>query len=209
MVDNIETEAAAQGYGPMAPCRRIENCSSSRIYCRKFFVYNLLNMPFSQFHEAHDHRDESGEVRGMKFITVPCESKFRLFCPIDRATCSYMLLLTSGEHTHPIPLPITLPPSHRATLLDCLLSFGPDLASATPRSIMRHPATSSLLRRLLPFSSKPVLGDWHPSLHNKDLLKAVISDAQIKIFPAGTGLDGKSSDFMCYKDYLTLINFRH
>ncbi|KAJ7122723.1 hypothetical protein C8R46DRAFT_1238174 [Mycena filopes] len=93
-------------------------------------------------------------------------------------------------HTHPIPLPTKTPPHIRDELFDLMINMDHDLPDLTPRRFLRHPTTDSFLRKRLPGVHNPTLLDLHPSLANRDHIRAYIVQAQNSIFPEGTGWEG-------------------
>ena len=43
VLNQIETTAALDGYGPLSTCTTITNFSAQRVFCREFFPYDLLS----------------------------------------------------------------------------------------------------------------------------------------------------------------------
>ncbi|KAF8589045.1 hypothetical protein K439DRAFT_1613111 [Ramaria rubella] len=64
-----------------------------------------------------------------------------------------------------------------------------ELADATPKRFLRHPAICSQLRDLVP-TANPMLSDLHISLANCDHLRVFIKKAKMEIFPCGTDWEG-------------------
>lgn len=124
---------------------------------------------------------------------MPCESKFRIFEPIEeyRVHCPRILVICHGEHPHPIPLPTHTPRHVQKLLAQLLESIASDLPDLTPRRFLRHPSTQSFLKNMFPKHPCPTLIDLHPSLANKDHLRVFILKAQAIHFPDGTGWEGK------------------
>ncbi|KAK6969673.1 hypothetical protein R3P38DRAFT_3413297 [Favolaschia claudopus] len=141
---------------------------------------------------SNEHRDENGRVALLELQQLKCKSKFRIFEPVEeqRAECPYILVICHGAHTHPIPLPTKTPPRIREEIFDLLSSLDHDLPDLTPRRLLRHPTTHAFLRKRIPDVSNPTLLDLHPSLGNRDHIRAYILQAQENIFPEGTGWEG-------------------
>lgn len=141
---------------------------------------------------ANEHRDANGNLTMLEMQHLPCKSKFRVFEPLEeyREHCPKILVICHGEHSHPIPLPAKTPPSIRAELFDLLTMLDHDLPDLTPRRFLRHPAVNTFLRRRLPDVPNPTLLDLHPSLANRDHIRAYILQAQANVFPEGTGWEG-------------------
>jgi hypothetical protein len=108
-----------------------------------------------------------------------------------RRSCSRILITSRGEHTHPIPLPTKTPPPIRAEILHLLKTLDEDLPDLTPRRFLRHSATQLYLRQRLPHLRYPTLIDIHPSLSNRDHIRAYILQAQEACCPVGTGWEGE------------------
>lgn len=130
-----------------------------------------------------------------------CESKYRVYVPWEsyQKDCPKVLVVCSGQHTHPIPLPTKTPPTLRAELLRLMESLEHDLPDLTPRRFIRHPTVCAYVRNRLPHMHNPMLSDLHPSLANQDHLRAYIRQAQSKCLPCGTDWEGE--------DYLTCISY--
>ncbi|KAF8592311.1 hypothetical protein K439DRAFT_1610695 [Ramaria rubella] len=125
-------------------------------------------------------------------FTVANSSSMRAFClyePYDLTACPFVLIVVSGTHTHLPPLPLSTPIRVEATVLDLLHRMGHELADATPRRFMRHPAILSRLRELIPIPN-PTLIDLHLSLANKDHIRIYIRKAKNDKYPAGTDWEG-------------------
>lgn len=142
---------------------------------------------------ACEHRNTDGLLILSQMKHLPCRSTVRVFEPLPeyRNVCPQVLVVCHGEHDHPIPLPAKTPPPIRAELFRLLESLDYDLADLTPRRFLRHPIVKSYLHERLPKIQNPALCDLHPSLANREHLKAFISLAKEKSFPLGTGWDGE------------------
>ncbi|KAJ6528617.1 hypothetical protein DFH09DRAFT_1285472 [Mycena vulgaris] len=162
------------GYGPLADCSTVSNCSQQKAYC-----------PFP-------HRDETKNLIQPLMKRLKCLSKFRIFEPKEeyRRECPFVLIVTSGAHPHPVPLPTKTPPKIRAKLMEILGTLAEDLPDITPRRFIRHPIVQSFLTSKFPFLVCPTLADWHVSLSNRSHLKAYIKQAIESHCPFGTGWAG-------------------
>ncbi|KAJ6528652.1 hypothetical protein DFH09DRAFT_1413445 [Mycena vulgaris] len=170
----IEDAVLSFGYGPLADCSTVSNCSQQKAYC-----------PFP-------HRDETKNLIQPLMKRLKCLSKFRIFEPKEeyRRECPFVLIVTSGAHPHPVPLPTKTPPKIRAKLMEILGTLAEDLPDITPRRFIRHPIVQSFLTSKFPFLVCPTLADWHVSLSNRSHLKAYIKQAIESHCPFGTGWAG-------------------
>ncbi|KAJ7156477.1 hypothetical protein C8R43DRAFT_949343 [Mycena crocata] len=109
------------------------------------------------------HCDLNGALVQPLLDRLPCTAKFRVYKPISkvRASCPYILIVTTGEHKHPVPLPLKTPPKIHKELMHLLEEF-PSLIS-------------------------PTLADWHVLLANHSHVHAYIKDALKDHYPFGTG----------------------
>ncbi|KAJ6543739.1 hypothetical protein DFH09DRAFT_1390311 [Mycena vulgaris] len=141
----IEDAVLSFGYGPLADCSTVSNCSQQKAYC-----------PFP-------HRDETKNLIQPLMKRLKCLSKFRIFEPKEeyRRECPFVLIVTSGAHPHPVPLPTKTPPKIRAKLMEILGTLAEDLPDITPRRFIRHPIVQSFLTSKFPFLVCPTLADWH------------------------------------------------
>jgi hypothetical protein len=155
---------------------------------------------------ARDHRISNGNLIQPELENMGCSCKFRIFEPYEeyRSACPYILVTTSGSHSHPIPLPTKTPPQVRAEIFDLLKSLGGDLADMTPRRFLRHTTVQAFLRNRFPRIAVPVLSDLHISLANRSHLRAYIHQARQASFPEGTGWKGTS--FISQMDVIALQN---
>ncbi|KAJ7218166.1 hypothetical protein C8J57DRAFT_1095711, partial [Mycena rebaudengoi] len=167
----IEEDAYACGYGPLVDCTSVSNFSTQKAFC-----------PIS-----HRNADRE-ELEQPLMLHLSCHSKFRVFTPLPsyRRACPFVLIVTKGEHPHPVPLPTKTPPSIRNELMVLLENLGPDLPDLTPRRLLRHPILKTFLATKFPSIICPTLSDWHVSLANRDHLKAYILHALELHFPFGT-----------------------
>ncbi|KAJ7676899.1 hypothetical protein DFH06DRAFT_976937 [Mycena polygramma] len=177
IADFEEDGLAVSDSGPVSMCSTVSNFSAVKVNC------------------PNEHRDSNGSLTLLEMQQLKCESKFRIFEPLEeyRVLCPRILVVCHGEHTHPIPLPTKTPPSIRAELFELLAALDHDLPDLTPRRFLRHPTTHSFLRKRLPNVHNPTLLDLHSSLGNRDHIRAYILQAQNDIqtvFPEGTGWEG-------------------
>jgi hypothetical protein len=123
---------------------------------------------------------------------LSCKCKFRVFQPTEeyRQACPYVLIITNGDHHHPIPLPMKTPLRIREIVLQLLRSIQEDLPDITPRRFLRHPTVKSYLHNQFPHKVCPTLSDLHSSLANRSHLKTYILQTKQKRFPFGTGWQG-------------------
>ncbi|TDL13991.1 hypothetical protein BD410DRAFT_684726, partial [Rickenella mellea] len=170
----LENAAREQGFGPRAICSTIANSSSVRTHC------------------PLDHRMADGSLAQMEMVKLQCNSTFRTYVPLKefRKECPFVLVVCSGHHTHPIPLPSNTPAIIRYEVFNLLRSLDMDLPDTTPRRFLRHPIINSYLRRVLPNVPQPMLSDLHISLANRDHLRAYIKQVKLSCFPRGTGWEG-------------------
>ncbi|THU76535.1 hypothetical protein K435DRAFT_704653 [Dendrothele bispora CBS 962.96] len=174
-IDRIELQAAALGYGPRTKCRTITNFSSQRTYC------------------PWDHRDnEDFRLEQPKMEVVPCNVTFRQYFPLmeDRKECPFVLIVSRGIHTHPIPLPAKTPGFIKSELQVLLRKLDVDLADLTPRRFLAHPTVKSYLSDRFPQLKFPTISDLHISLANRSHLKIYIDQIKKECFPEGTGWKG-------------------
>ncbi|KAJ6474456.1 hypothetical protein C8R47DRAFT_709767 [Mycena vitilis] len=170
----IEDEAGDEGYGPAVECSTVSNFSAQRVFC------------------PVPHRETNGGLVQPVLDHLPCASKFRVYEPLEayRSSCPYILVVTTGEHTHPVPLPTKTPPRVRAMLMSLLEQMVDDLADLTPRRFIRHPIVKLFLSKECPKIINPTLADWHVSLANRSHLKSYIKQARDLHYPFGTGWAG-------------------
>lgn len=107
-----------------------------------------------------------------------------------RSHCPRVLIVCSGAHTHPIPLLSRPPLSTQHALTSILDNIKHELSDMTPRRLLRHSALQQYLRSKFPTVPSPSLVDVHPSLANRDYLRAMIQKVQKRHFPEGTGWEG-------------------
>ncbi|KAF8186521.1 hypothetical protein K438DRAFT_1596387 [Mycena galopus ATCC 62051] len=160
----IEDEAADLGYGPTVECTTVSNFSTQKAYC------------------PVPHRDSCGDLVQPLLERLQCTSKFRVYEPLEahRIACPFILIVTTGDHCHPVPLPTKTPPHIRATLMNLLEDLDDDLPDLTPRRLLRHPIIKAFLSKRFPSLINPTLGDWH----------AYIKQARDLHYPFGTGWAG-------------------
>ncbi|KAJ6479653.1 hypothetical protein C8R45DRAFT_786072, partial [Mycena sanguinolenta] len=138
------------------------------------------------------HRDAQDNLVQPLLEHLPCTSQFRVYEPLEshRANCPFILIVTSGAHSHPVPLPTKTPPHIRTTLMNLLKDLGDDLPDLTPRRLLRHPIVKTFLSKTVPNIVNPTLADWHVSFANRAHLKAYIKQARELHYPFGTGWAG-------------------
>lgn len=143
---------------------------------------------------AFDHRDDStGQLRQQKMQHMPCAATYHLFEPLpeSRTACPWSLVVCRGVHTHPIPIPQKTPPFIRQQVIQVLESLDHDLADLTPRRFLRHPVLKTYLASELPDVRNPTLCDLHISLANRSHVRYYIDQITAKVFPFGTGWEGR------------------
>ncbi|KAJ6485271.1 hypothetical protein DFH09DRAFT_949026 [Mycena vulgaris] len=170
----IEESARELGYGPRVECTTVWNFSKQKANC------------------PVPHRDEHGALVQPFLERLQCRCKFRIYEPVEeyRSACPFTLIVTSGEHPHPVPLPTKTPGPIRSALMNLLEQLGDDLPDLTARRFIRHPILKSFLRSKFPKIISPTLADWHVSLANRGHLKAYIKLAREQHYPFGTGWAG-------------------
>ncbi|KIJ33839.1 hypothetical protein M422DRAFT_182788 [Sphaerobolus stellatus SS14] len=173
-MQTIDEAASDYGFGPLAPCMTVENSSSQRLYC------------------PADHRDEEGNLTTLQLERTFCNSRLLLYIPTEDfiSVCPYILVVCVGPHEHPIPIPSKTPPTIKEQVLDMVRRMDLDIADATPRRMMRHPAVYTRIRELCPDMENPTLIDIHPSLANKDHLRVYVNQIKSDIYPEGTDWNG-------------------
>jgi hypothetical protein len=143
---------------------------------------------------AYWHRHQDGKlVRGtLRPWPIPCKAKFNIYTLYDLVGCPQILVICSGDHSHPLPAPIKTPESIRAIFYDLLLTLSWKLADATPRRILLDSAFIHALRSHLNWKENrnPTLSDLHPSLGNFDHARRLINTLRFDQFPSGTGFEG-------------------
>jgi len=126
-------------------------------------------------------------------ITIPCRSQFRIYQPLEehRQACPKILVVCTGAHSHPVPLPAKTPSSIRSKIFQLLYDMDYDLPDMTPRRFLRHPTVTQFLVTQLPNITNPSLSDLHISLANRDHLRSYIQNAKASAFPFGTSWKGR------------------
>ncbi|KAI0038238.1 hypothetical protein FA95DRAFT_1505941, partial [Auriscalpium vulgare] len=188
VIEAIEADSEATDLATdVGGCRTVVNCSSQRVHCPR------------------DHRrEDSGRILPVEMIALACASRFQMYEPMPeyQSVCPYTLVVCSGRHGHPIPLPVKTPPSIRHEITSLLNSMGNDLAEATPRKFLRHPSIQAYLRQRLPSS--------------------YIRQAKAAAFPLGTGWKGlahlmkeqsiahsAAAQYIRYMDEIPLTSLAH
>ncbi|KAJ7830070.1 hypothetical protein B0H14DRAFT_3715963 [Mycena olivaceomarginata] len=173
-VQQIEQAAFDLGYGPTVECSTVSNTSSQRAIC------------------PHDHRDAKGNLLQPLMERLPCSVRFRVIEPLDeyRVDCPYILITSSGPHTHSIPFPSKTPPVIRAKVFELLEALGDDIPDITPRRFLRHPIVKSFLTAKFPHNPQPTLSHLHISLANRSKIKTYIKRIKEIHCPFGTTWKG-------------------
>ncbi|KAI0041139.1 hypothetical protein FA95DRAFT_1473123, partial [Auriscalpium vulgare] len=188
VIEAVEADSEATDLATaVGGCRTVMNCSSQRVHCPR-----------------NHRRDDSGQILPIAMVALECASRFHMYEPIPehRSGCPFALVVCSGQHTHPIPLPIKTPPLIRREIASLLYSMGNDLAEATPRKLLRHPSVQAYLRQRLPAS--------------------YIRHAKAEAFPLGTGwkglahlmkeqrlAHGAAAQYVRYMDEIPLTSLAH
>ncbi|KAJ7587912.1 hypothetical protein C8J56DRAFT_1049975 [Mycena floridula] len=178
------------GYGPLAPCTTIKNCSTQKVNC------------------AGQHRQADGALLMTELSHLPCDSYFQIYQPWEAACseCPRILVVCLGHHKHPIPIPDTTPEQIQRNLMSFLQNMD-DLPNMTARRLIHHPAAQVWLRQHLPHIPHPVFVQIHPSLGNMDHLHNIVKTAKKAIYPHGTDWAGlvhrykqqdSSRPYICY-----------
>ncbi|KAJ3851308.1 hypothetical protein EV368DRAFT_3183, partial [Lentinula lateritia] len=195
-ISRIESEAESIGYSPKTECSTVVNRSSQRLVC------------------AWSHRDAEGSFKQPKLELMPCSCTFREFIPVEefRDACPYILIISKGPHSHPVPFPEKTPVFVKVEVDQLLRKLDQDLADIAPRSFLRHPVVQSYLTTKFPLLKNPMLSDLHISLSNRSHLKGYIESAKRSCFPAGTGWKGllyvkerQDSELPCEEHYIRTI----
>ncbi|KAJ3776398.1 hypothetical protein FB446DRAFT_818917, partial [Lentinula raphanica] len=177
-IARIEAEAEVKGYGPNTACDTVVNHSSQRLTC----AWN------------HRYKDDTGNtILGQpRLMKLSCACTFREYEPLEeyREECPYVLVVSKGTHTHPVPLPEKTPSSVKIELEALLRKLDTDLADISSRFFLRHPVVKSYLATRFPLLRNPMLSDLHISLSNRSHLKVYIDAVKRECFPAGTGWKG-------------------
>ncbi|KAJ6517162.1 hypothetical protein C8R47DRAFT_960350 [Mycena vitilis] len=170
-IRRIESAAADQDVGPLAPCHTLLNHSAQTVYC------------------PIEHRVD-GRLAAQQLCHLDCDVKFRLWFPTDKTRCPYVLVTSFGTHRHPIPLPEKTPQRAHLHITRLLRSMRHDLPDMTARRFLRHPTVGSFLAQLFPDLANPTLATLHPSLANRAHLGAYVALARREHFPKGTDWEG-------------------
>ncbi|KAF8176638.1 hypothetical protein K438DRAFT_71132 [Mycena galopus ATCC 62051] len=170
----IEEEARKSDYGPLALCSVVCNHSTQRKNC------------------PNEHRDSESKLYQPSLVHLECKCRFHIYEPQMeyRTRCPFILVISHGVHTHPIPLPEKTPPKIRSQIFRLLGGLREDLPDITPRSFLRHPTVLSYLHDKYPDLQTPTLSHLHSSLANRAHLGAYIDQAKKTHFPKGTDWKG-------------------
>ncbi|KAJ7711771.1 hypothetical protein B0H16DRAFT_1480052 [Mycena metata] len=170
----IEEAAFTLGYGPLVECKTATNVSAQHTFC-----------PF-------DHREEDGALIQPIMVRLKCKVKFRMFQPLEqfRWDCPFVLITSSGSHTHPIPLPTKTPPTVRSQVFQLLETLEENIPDMTPCRFLCSPVVKAFLSSTFPHAANPTLTDLHIPLGNKSHLKAYIKQAKEFHCPFGMEWNG-------------------
>ncbi|KIK75466.1 hypothetical protein PAXRUDRAFT_36981 [Paxillus rubicundulus Ve08.2h10] len=159
-INAIELEARQCGFDPAAPCPTIMNHTSVRVTCPR------------------DHCDENRRPQLGSMVSITCCSLFWTYQPLQeyQQACPKVLVVCSGVHTHPIPLPTKTPLVVRSQILSLLHEMDYNLPDMTPRRFLRHTSIKSYLQTRFPPTVNPALSDLHISLANRLLNIKEIQD---------------------------------
>jgi len=188
----LKTERGLRTLVPW-PSVRLSPTSPPKSYTavrQQFIIAAVLS---SFIYSATEHRDESGLLYQPQLVHLECLCRFRVFEPIEsqRDQCPFLLVITQGGHSHPIPLPEKTPAGIRTDLFSLLESLGEDLPDMTPRAFLRHPTVQAFLTRRFPNIQNPTLSHLHSSLANRSHLHTYIEQAKMIHFPKGTDWKGE------------------
>ncbi|KAK7019278.1 hypothetical protein R3P38DRAFT_2632453 [Favolaschia claudopus] len=169
-VARIEEAAFDLGYGPRVECTTVANNCSQRAIC------------------PHDHRNDQGQLIQPLMDRLRCSVRFRVIEPLEpyRTECPFVLVISTGPHTHPIPLPTKTPPVVRQQVFKLLDILNDDIADITPRRFLRHPILKAFLAEKFPRIPHPTLSHLHISLANRSRIKAYIKQIKEIHCPFGT-----------------------
>lgn len=146
-----------------------------------------------------NHCNSDGSIIMAELQRLPCTSTLTIYEPLlaHRSECSKVLIVCSGVHTHPIPIPARTLSAISTKLVKFLMELE-DLPNLTPRRLLGSDATKFLLRKELPHLQNPTFPDLHPSLGNLDHLQVYIQYAILSVYPHGTGWEGLFPIPYCY-----------
>ncbi|KAF8834027.1 hypothetical protein BDN67DRAFT_985620, partial [Paxillus ammoniavirescens] len=147
---------------------------------------------FDPSSHSRTHQNQDGQLELAPMTRLRCSSLFRVYQPLEeyRTVCSKVLVVCSGQHTHPIPLPTKTPPHICNEIFNILHHMDYDLPDLTPRWFLRHPSILKYVESQLSNCHHPTLTDVHISLANRDHLQSYITRVQKLSFPLGTGWRG-------------------
>ena len=135
-ISTIENEAEQYGFNVSASqCSVVVNHTSVRVMCRE-----LINQLIQISHDANDvvtsardHVNINGHVELSKMISISCKSQFRIYQPVPkcRQACPKVLVVCTGAHSHPVPLPVKTPSSVCSKIFELLQNMNHDLPNMT------------------------------------------------------------------------------
>lgn len=191
VVNKIERDGLALGFGPLAPCTFITSARSTRGVCRMLQAL-CVSAPRAYKNAAHVHRDYTGKLNYGVLVEHDCTAKADWYVPRDLQTHPRILLVVRGIHNH-VPPPPTNTPAPYLKIVHWLLSLMEHrLAIATPRLFLRDEAVRAGMKRIMPapFGLVPCVSELHPSLDNYDHLDSIIKNYRTRAYPFGTDWAG-------------------
>ena len=197
-ISTIEDEAEQYGFNVSASQHSVVvNHTPVCVMC-----HELINQLIQISHDANDvvtsardHVNINGHVELSKMISISCKSQFRIYQPVPecRQACPKVLVVCTGAHSHPVPLPVKTPSSVHSKIFELLQNMNHDLPNMTSCCFLQHPTVIQFLAGQFPNIASPSLSDLHVSLANRDHLQSYIQNAKKSAFPFGTGWQGKFS----------------
>ena len=202
----VENYAKSLGIGPLAPCMFAASPNEQKTHCRKLFycchIQKALILSI-----AYWHHDANNKLCHSPLLVSPqnekCAMTYDIFVTADLHDCSYVLILSTNPHNHPLPLPVKTLPQIVNCLASLLLELDWKLADATPWRLALDSGFILGLCHALGWyygECDPLPHDLHPSLGNLDHLHRLINTLQNSYFPDGTGFQGMMclELFFCY-----------
>lgn len=109
---------------------------------------------------------------------LPCSVRFRVIEPLDeyRVDCPYILITSSGPHTHSIPFPSKTPPVIRAKVFELLEALGddiPDILAPSNCEVIPYGQVPSQS----PTDTQPLAHFFGESLQNQNLYQVDQGDS--------------------------------
>lgn len=136
-----------------------------------------------------------GSLNQAEMKSLACKTTFCKYEPIEakKHDCPFVLVVSRGTHTHPIPLPTKTPPLVRKEIWEILRALDEELPDLTARRFLCHASLKLYLKMRLPTVFAPTLSDLHVSLANRAHLQNYIDSVKKECFPYGTGWDGAAA----------------